>query len=126
MNPKSGLKAARRKGPLPLRTGGKFDIVGFVSYFSSVSQGQFPTYIPLLKGQRSMDSPREKSGNSFNVPMLGRTTILILSVVLFWIFINGEPDVRSTEFALFGSAIGAVSYFGLVFRAATAAPARTA
>jgi hypothetical protein len=47
-------------------------------------------------------------------PVLGRTTILILSAVLFWMFLVGPDGAMSTNCALFGSAVGVVSYVGFL------------
>jgi hypothetical protein len=64
----------------------------------------------LPRGGREMPSNKTKGSS----PLLGRPTILILSAVLFWLFLVGPDGSMSSKCALFGSAVGLVSYVGFL------------
>jgi hypothetical protein len=52
-------------------------------------------------------------------PLLGRATILILSAILLWFAFTYAAGSAAAKLAVFGAAVGVVSYMGLVFTTPT-------
>ena len=50
-----------------------------------------------------------------NLPIIGRTTILILCGLLIWLFFVSDAGSVPAKLALFGGVAGIVSYLGLLF-----------
>lgn len=61
-----------------------------------------------------MSSRDAKSSHKF-VPLLTRTTILILCAVLFWLYFVGDATAPTTRLALIGGVVGVIGYTGLLF-----------
>jgi len=62
-----------------------------------------------------MMSSNDSNNSRKLVPLLTRTTILILCAVLFWLYLVGDAAAPTTKLALIGGVVGVIGYTGLLF-----------